>query len=209
MNNCKRKRPCGENGCAFYHHRTIHEEKKDTKSSYGEVQKKQHPVSTCNFTSDQSDVCLLQYQKIKTPKGTANVLWDSAASLSFITFDKAKEERLHGKDIDLTIITVGGKAETLSSKEYTLTLIDKHNSPINIVAYGIQQITSSTQQVDVQNIVKLFEGIKEDEVERPTGEVDVLIGYNYADLHPEPVKRHERLFLLSNDFGLCIGGCVE
>ena len=207
INDCKRKRECGENGCNANHHKTIHEEKKSSSSSEG--QDRQHPVSTCNSSVNNSESCLLQYQKIKTPKGSVNVLWDSAASLCFITFDKAKAERLHGKNIDLTIVTVGGKAETLSSKQYTLSLFDEEGNTVNIIAYGIERITSTIQQVDVNNIAKLFEGVNEEDITRPVGPVDVLIGYNYADLHPKPEQKCEHLLLLNNKFGRCIGGSLQ
>ena len=109
---CKRKKNCGESGCTSNHHKTLHENKEE----FG--------VSMCK-TSNYSERCLLQYQVIKTPKGTVTVLWDNAASLCFITFEKAKAEKLQGKDVELSIVTVGGKVEQLSSKKYLLPLIEE------------------------------------------------------------------------------------
>ena len=41
---------------------------------------------------------------------------------------------------------------------------------------------------------------------RPRGVVDVLIGYEYADFHPQKEQSSGHLLLLKNRFGRCIGG---
>ena len=53
------------------------------------------PTNVCSNT--ETDTCLLQVQKIKTKRGTVNVMWDNAASLCFVTNFKAKEQNLKGK----------------------------------------------------------------------------------------------------------------
>ena len=52
----------------------------------------------------------------------------------------------------------------------------------------------------------MFENIVSDEIRRPAGNVDVLIGYRYAGYHPEPEQRSGHLLLLKNRFGRCLGG---
>ena len=41
---------------------------------------------------------------------------------------------------------------------------------------------------------------------RPSGTVDVLIGYEYASYHPQNEQSSGHLVLLRNRFGRCIGG---
>ena len=48
--------------------------------------------------------------------------------------------------------------------------------------------------------------IYEDELIRTTGEVDTLIGYEYADFHPLKEQSSGHLLLLRNQFGRCVGG---
>lgn len=67
--------------------------------------------STNVCSNTETDTCLLQVQKIKTKKGTVNVMWDNAASLCFVTNSKAKEQNLKGKKVDLSIIKVGAQDE--------------------------------------------------------------------------------------------------
>ena len=54
------------------------------------------------------------------------------------------------------------------------------------------------------HVIHLFENIVPDEIKRPAGAVDVLIGY--AGYHPKPEQRSGHLLLLKNRFGRCLGG---
>ena len=60
--------------------------------------------------------------------------------------------------------------------------------------------------VNIKGISKLFKDVYEDELIRPTGEVDTLIGYEYADFHPLKEQSSGHLLLLRNRFGRCVGG---
>ena len=46
---------------------------------------------------------------------------------------------MQGKDVELSIVTVGGKVEKLASKKYLLPLVDNEGITVNIVAYGIEK----------------------------------------------------------------------
>ena len=67
IRDCKKKKTCGENGCTLNHHKTLHEEKKG--ETVNEPQTKDRGVSTCK-NLDFSESCILQYQNIKTHKGS-------------------------------------------------------------------------------------------------------------------------------------------
>ena len=55
---------------------------------------------------------------------SATVLWDSASTISLITFRKAKELRLSGKAVNLTINKTSGVVEDLRSLQYEVFLKD-------------------------------------------------------------------------------------
>ena len=152
------------------------------------------------------DTCLLQVQRIRTKKGWANVLWDNGASLCFITNKKAKEEKLKGIRTELSILKVGGVNEKLVSYKYKLTLIDKRGQELQIDVYGIDKITSNIQAVNLDGVHRLFKDVTKEEIARPTGEIDVLIGFEYAGFHPQKEQFSGHLLLLKNQFGRCIGG---
>ena len=48
--------------------------------------------------------------------------------------------------------------------------------------------------------------VSQEEITRPIGSVDILIGYEYAGFHPEKEQISGHLLLLKNRFGRCTGG---
>ena len=202
IQDCRVKKPCGVNDCNRFHHKTLHEEEQDKKSP-SNIVSANGIASVCN---NETETCLLQIQKIPTRNGFANVLWDTGASVCFITNAKARAENLKGIKTQLSIIKVGGESETVDTFKYKLPLIDKQGKTIVFDAYGIDKITSPIPSVDLKGISKLFKDVHADELIRPTGEVDTLIGYEYADFHPLKEQSSGHLLLLRNQFGRCIGG---
>lgn len=77
---------------------------------------------------------------------------------------------------------------------------------VQFEVYGIDKITTDIQSVNLDDVTQLFENVKPDEIRRPTGTVDVLIGYGYTGYHPEPEQKSGHLLLLKNRFGRCLGG---
>lgn len=192
IQDCKSKRACGVNGCEKRHHKSLHEE-----------------VSTdaiANVCDQNIKPCLLQVQKIQTKKGWANVLWDTGASLSFITNKKAKSEKLKGTKTELSVVKVGGMKERLHSHKYKLPLIDKEGHTVHLEVYGIDKITADIPTIDQNAVQQLFKDVPNAGIDRPVGEVDVLIGFNYANFHPQREQSVEHLLLLKNRFGRCMGG---
>ncbi|XP_068742221.1 uncharacterized protein [Montipora capricornis] len=171
IHDCKRKGNCGINDCAGKHHRTIHEERKEVTAS----------ANICS--NSQIDTCLLQLQRIKTKRGYVNVMWDNAASISLITNKRAREEKLKGIRVELSIVKVGAKSEKIASEKYRLCLIDKKGQIVEFDVYGIDKITSDIQSINIDGIVQLFKNVSKEEIVRPTGAIDVLIGYEYAGFH--------------------------
>ena len=125
-------------------------------------------------------------------------MWDNAASLSFITNSKAKEEMLHGTRVEISIVEVGRTRETIMSNRYLLPLIDSQGQVVPFKVYGIDVITVNIQSVSVNNVVHLFKDVTLEEIRRPTGSADILIGYGYAGYHPVKEQKSGHLLLLRN-----------
>lgn len=197
LRDCRSRKACGNNGCTRTHHRTLHEENQEINVSA--------TASACSYPAN--DTCLLLLQSVKTMNGWANVMWDNAASLCFITNSKAKAEKLRSMTrVELSIVKVGGTCERVISQKYLLPLIDLQGKLVQFEVYGIDKITTDIESVNIDNVVHLFKDIELDEIKRPTGTVDVLIGYAYAGYHPEPEQKSNHLVLLRNRFGRCLGG---
>nr|XP_058940528.1 uncharacterized protein LOC131768833 [Pocillopora verrucosa] len=125
-------------------------------------------------------------------------MWDSAASLCFITNEKAKAEKLQGKEVELTITKVGGETEKLQTYKYNLPLIDLKGDQVILEVYGIDKITNDIQGIDSTFIASMFNNILQKDINRPEGKVDVLIGYQYAAYHPQKEQNNGHLLLLEN-----------
>ena len=111
----------GKKNCNERHHPTLHDDDKPITESVRSSEVL-GSASACNTAEGYS--CLLQVQKIKSRRGWVNVMWDSAASLCFITNNKAKTEKLTGEKVELSIVKVGGGTERLQSHKYRIPLID-------------------------------------------------------------------------------------
>ena len=166
---CRMGRECGVNGSTRRHHPSIHENNENTPqqgtasaSNEGTPQQATTFANVCNNL--KFDTCLLQVQRVETKKGTANVMWDNAASLWFITNAKAKQEKLRGVKVNLTIVKLGGQNEKIETLKYKLPLLDKQGHAVEFEVYGINKITSDTGHVDVESIAHLFRNITKDEI---------------------------------------------
>ena len=87
--------------------------------------------------------------------------------------------------------------------------MDNSGQEWTVHAYGIEQVTLEIGQFNVANVTKLFGGITEKDIKRPTGSVDLLIGTDCCMLLPEKVAEVGNLQLMKNNFGYCLRGKHE
>ena len=197
VNDCKRGFKCRIDQCQKKHNDLLHEA---------------HVSGMVFHSRVETTNSILQLQIILGSKGgnkrcLMNALWDSASNLSFITSAKAAELGLVGKPVVIQITTVGGEKRVQQTTQYKLTLIDKKHVMVKIDVIALKKISSSITKVELKPFIKLFNAIKDGEVSRPEhGEVDVLVGYNYAAYHPVRVQANGHLLFLRNRFGGIIAG---
>ena len=136
-----------------------------------------------------------------------NVLWDTGATKSLITFSAARKLKLRGHHVKIMIMKVGGESELLDSYLYKLPLRNKVGKLIYIMVYGVEKNTSVLQPLDTSIVFSLFPGLTSyNEVERPNAEVDVLIGTDYSAFQPQIMDMHGHLTIVANQFGKCLAG---
>ena len=97
---------------------------------------------------------------------------------------------------------VGGKTEKLHSREYVIPLVDLNGKVRHVTAYGIEHITSAICKVDLTKVVALFENITVANLDRPEGDIDLLIGTEWCNLMPQVESTVSNLQLMKNMFGL-------
>lgn len=95
----------------------------------------------------------------------------------------------------------GHPVERWESAVYELVLVDRESRLHMCVVYGTHKITKRLEAVLTDRLAALFGGLKPKDVNRPTGEVHVMIGLDYAELHPAAQYRVGRLRLLRSQFG--------
>ena len=200
IKDCPDKKQCGVQDCDKFHHPLLHQ----MNTQEGLL------AMVSSSSSSQSDgPCILQIMSIKcATKGskTLTTLWDSGASLCLITSRKAEELNLLGKPTYLSLIKVGGLPELTPSYEYNVPLRQENGKVTTIKAFGIEEISSEIKEINIDGVKHLFQDVSSVNIQRPVGRVDLLIGFNYAGLHPVSEKSCENLLLLKNEFGTCLGG---
>ena len=135
-------------------------------------------------------------------------VWDVGSTLSFIAFHKARELKLQQQQkLRLQIEKVGGDVEEYNSYRYNLELVNKFGENVVLSLLGINKISSDIIGINTDVMCAKFVGITKKILDRPAeGEIDCLIGYNYAAFHAVKEKSNGHLLLLRNQFGFVIGG---
>ena len=75
-----------------------------------------------------------------------------------------------------------------------------------IQVYGMDEITSHANEIDVSDVVNLFENIRLEDVDRPVGHIDVLLGLDSCELLPNKVAQIGNLQLMNGPLGYCLRG---
>ena len=152
--------------------------------------------------------CIFPLMKVKIGHGPhyGNVLWDSCASICLITNEKAKMLGLKGTPSTLSLTVVGGSEKNINSMKFKVPMFDLKGQKFVIEAYSIDVISQEIKDLDTRVISRCFPELDKTELKRPSGKIDILIGYKYAAWHPVCEKNLGHLLLLSNTFGRCVGG---
>lgn len=78
------------------------------------------------------------------------------------------------------MIKIGNDQETLSTKEYTVNLQDKDGNMVKITTIGNAEISTKINSLGMSEIAYLFNGITPNDIRRPKGHIDILIGVDYC-----------------------------
>ena len=101
----------------------------------------------------------------------------------------------------------GGKVSDWSTKAFFVPLIDRWGKEQEVLVYSLRTITSPIEEVDLRPALREFPKLGNDywKIQRPMGDVDLLIGTNDARLHPHLANPDEHrkgnLRLMTSQFG--------
>ena len=85
--------------------------------------------------------------------------------------------KLQGDEVKITVTKVRGKQEEMISYVYDLPLIDSVGKIVHFRVYGFDRISTEIKANSKENVLHLFHGITGKSVRRPTGEIDILVGF--------------------------------
>ena len=126
---------------------------------------------------------------------------DSGSDTDYVRHDFAKDLGLEGEPHVCRIKVVDMDYRTVNTAKYALTVVDMDGEQHAIAAQGLGSITTLPPDPDLSPLRPLLEGIPEQVLSRPQGQVDVLLGLRNSKLHGKDVREWGNLRLLKSRFG--------
>lgn len=143
-------------------------------------------------------------------KGTSlNAFFDDGSKGNFITHEAARRHNCPSVKITVDVSLLNDVVETLETVKYKVGLREKTGKIYYIYAYGTDKVTGEISQLDMKVITKIFPNMTEAQLktlQRPVGDVDILIGNFYSDWQPTRMKNKGHLSIMSCLFGVCLSG---
>ena len=155
-----------------------------------------------------AETTLLQVQQVRMEgeEEYGTTFWDSGSNVCLVTEAFASRMGWKPFGVVLSMQVTGRASNTWNTYAYWVKLVDRCGDVHRVLAYQISSITAPLGKVEVEAAMRLFPHLKNlADVTRPEGEIDVLIGIQYAGLFPR-LGRSDRdvqgnLRLMSSMFG--------
>ena len=185
---------CKINGCNEYHSHLLHGSGVTDIAMHASNSDKQ------NDPKANSNVLLL-VEKVKTNNGHILTFWDSGSTIALVAKSYVMRCHLTGIPVSYELITVGGTVSNQNSTLHEITVIDRDGNKHTINAYEIEDICGEIRAVNINGIMHLFPFTKMQDIRRSSGRVELLVGMEYATLHPKPICARDGLVLYKSFFG--------
>ena len=129
------------------------------------------------------------------------VFFDGGSTIGLIRELFAKKLRLVGKKMRKLVQVVGQAWSVWETVQFAVTLVDQYGEKHLVKAYSIESITSPMDRVILDGIIHKFPDTRPLHVERPEGQVDLLVGLDKSSLHPKAILSVGDLTLYESIFG--------
>lgn len=191
-------KPCDVNNCGQFHSRLLHPTPNPLASPFAGAGNHVN----CKASGDgDGHASLLLIQDVYTFSNDPIILfWDSGSNISLVRKEYAVKHGLDGVNVSYELLTLGNSS-IQNTVLYDVPIYDRSGKKHVIKAYAIDTICESGVEFS-QDICKLFKDeLVLKDIKRDFSTVDVLIGMNYANLHPEPLEKVGSLVLFQSKFG--------
>ena len=187
--------PCDVGECNEMHSRLLH-----GAPALLTMHIQQQQVTVASKSCKKEARTLLLMQDIPSPKGKVFTFWDNGSSISLVSRQYARRNKLRGVKVSYDLVTVNNVVTPQHTMLYDIQLIDRNGNINIIVAYEIEEICEETAFFD-SKVTDLFKDVKADDVKRPRRKVDLLVGMNKIKLHPQLSDTNDDLALFTSLFG--------
>ena len=137
---------------------------------------------------------LLLIQSIPTNSGTYILtFFDNGSTLCLVSKSYVQRHNLKGVRISYELTTVGGIVTTQYTYLHNIDLVDSDGNTYTIQAFEIVNICGKISDVDVSSAVSLFNGISVGDIQRESGDIELLVGMKHAAIHPKQMQESEGL----------------
>ena len=182
-------------------------ERNPTQSLSGRSSTSTRTFTTQN-TKGESPFYAIYSVPVTSSSQKAIVFCDDGSEATFISNSAAKKlkaKRLRPTRIEMATLTSSKQIDTFL---YQLTLVTKTGKKCPVTAIALPEITGEAAQLDMNLISSAFPDFDCASLQRPRGQIDILLGSDYFGLHPkhELASDGKNLSVMEGVLGACVQG---
>ena len=152
------------------------------------------------------DQVLLLMQLVPCRAGDKNILslvfWDHGSTMGMVTFSHARALKLKGWEVSQWVQVASKPWELWKTRIYLVPLVDRSGIIHRVKCFGVESITSKLEKVCIDGVIYSFPKLTAEQLARPYGTVQILIGLNQLDILPKgPVLIDGGLGVFESIFG--------
>ena len=197
---CRMRRPLpcrklvGNEECDRQHHVSLH----DSKNAYCSAN------SVVNVSVNaKGQMILLGVQEVAVKESTTGTIlfFDSGSTLTLCTHKWARANGLRGEPVTIFIKVLGEEYRPVDTCQYRFVVLGTDGKEYEMLAVGLEKLTREAEGGDLEIAYAQFPHIPKHRITRPSGDVDVLVGQDFAGYLPRVAEVREHLLLLTSKFG--------
>ena len=162
-------------------------------------------VSNCGSMPPRQP-CLYKVYSVAVPSSqgqreVGTVLVDPGSDTDYIRHDYARRLGLQGVPYSYFLKVVDSEYVLKKSARYEFDLVDKDGETHCVSVLGLETIMTLPDKPDLSPLLPLLDGVPVEVLDRPKGQVDILLGLCSSSLHAWTVREWGNLRLMESRFG--------
>ena len=133
---------------------------------------------------------------------TAILFSDSGATITLCLHSWARRHHLTPRPTNVFLKVLRDEVfSAVDTAEYDIKLVGVDGVVREITAVGLGTLTEESGSTEITCLSQLFPDLHPQQLQRPTGQVEILLGQDYAAFLPRFVRAHGHLTLMRSIFG--------